>query len=135
MTSESHHLACAWLAKAQSDLATARLLIIGDEPYFDTGCYHCQQAAEKAIKAWLTAMEIPFIKTHSLELLIGLCLPSAPDMLSFLDHAVELSPLATEFQYSGDVFEPSHDEASHALHLAEEITNWISNKFADLSPP
>jgi hypothetical protein len=57
MTPESHHLECAWLAKAESDLATARLLIIGEEPYFDTGCYHCQQAADKAIKAWLTAVE------------------------------------------------------------------------------
>lgn len=135
MTPEFHYLAGAWLAKAQSDLATARLLIIGDEPYFDTGCYHGQQAAGKAIKAWLTAMEIPFIKTHSLELLIELCLPSSQGMSRFLEHAVEQSPLATEFRYPGDVFEPSRDEASHALHLAEEITNWISNKFADLIPP
>lgn len=85
MTPESHHLACAWLAKARSDLATARLLINGDEPY--------------------------------------------------LDHAIELSPLATEFRYPGDVFEPSGDEASHALQLAEEITDWLSNEFAVLTPP
>jgi HEPN domain-containing protein len=26
----------------------------GEEPYLDTAVYHCQQAAEKAIKAYLT---------------------------------------------------------------------------------
>lgn len=57
MSPESLELAEAWLAKSRSDLATARLLILGHEPYLDTGCYHCQQAAEKALKAWLTANE------------------------------------------------------------------------------
>lgn len=38
---ESLELAKIWLAKAQSDLATARLLIKGKERYLDTGSYHC----------------------------------------------------------------------------------------------
>jgi HEPN domain-containing protein len=45
MSPESLELAKVWLAKAQSDLATARLLIKGSERYLDTGSYHCQQAA------------------------------------------------------------------------------------------
>ena len=45
MSPESVELAREWLAKAHSDLATARLLIDGQEKHFDTGSYHCQQAA------------------------------------------------------------------------------------------
>jgi hypothetical protein len=30
-------------------------------------CYCCKQAAEKAIKAWLTCHDITFPKTHDLE--------------------------------------------------------------------
>ena len=135
MSPESLHLAKSWLAKAQSDLATARLLIAGEEPHLDTGSYHCQQAAEKAIKAWLTAVEIPFIKTHSLEILVNLCSPSAPGMQRFLSHAAELTPLATEFRYPGDVFEPSAVEAERALRLAEELASWIIREFANLPPP
>lgn len=36
----------AWLAKANSDLSTAKILIEGNQPHLDTGSYHCQQAAE-----------------------------------------------------------------------------------------
>ena len=135
MSPESFELAKIWLAKAQSDLATARLLIKGTERYLDTGSYHCQQAAEKAIKAWLTAAEVPFVKTHSLEILIRLCVTNAPGFSRFLSHAVELTPLATEFRYPGDVFEPSDEEAAHALSLAEELTAWIIGEFAMIPPP
>jgi len=135
MSPESFELAKNWLAKAQSDLATARLLIKGEERYLDTGSYHCQQAAEKAIKAWLTANEVSFIKTHSLEILVRLCIPSAPGFNRYISHAMELTPLATEFRYPGDVFEPSAVEASHALVLAEELFAWIIDEFSKLVSP
>lgn len=135
MSPESLELAKTWLAKAQSDLATARLLIKGEERYLDTGSYHCQQAAEKAIKGWLTAAEVSFVKTHSLEILIRLCIPSAPGFSQFLSHSMELTPLATEFRYPGDVFEPSTEEAGRALSLAEELTTWIVAEFSRLPPP
>jgi HEPN domain-containing protein len=128
-------LAKVWLAKAHSDLATARLLITGGERYLDTGSYHCQQAAEKAIKAWLTASEVIFAKTHSLEILLKLCFPSAPGLRRFLLHAEQLTPFATEFRYPGDIFEPSADEAGNALFLAEELTFWIAGEIAKIPGP
>jgi HEPN domain-containing protein len=128
-------LAGIWLIKARSDLATAKLLIKGGERHLDTGSYHCQQAAEKAIKAWLTAVEVIFTKTHSLEILVRLCIPSEPDFQRFLDHAVELTPFATEFRYPGEELEPSQEEANTALSLAEDITIWISEQISNLSFP
>jgi HEPN domain-containing protein len=135
MSPESYDLARVWLAKARSDLDTARILITGNDPHLDTGSYHCQQAAKKAIKAWLTAAEVPFMKTHSLEVLVNLCIPSAPGMARFFEHALELSPLATEYRYPGDVFEPTTEEAHRALRLAVEIMDWISNQFSSLPQP
>lgn len=135
MSPESLKLAQIWLAKAQSDLATAKLLIQGAERHLDTGSYHCQQAVEKAIKAWLTAHEIVFAKTHSLEILVNLCLPSSPEFQRFLPHAFQLTPFATEFRYPGDVFEPSPEEAANALSLAQDITTWIAGEFSKLGPP
>jgi len=133
MSPESLALAKVWLTKAQSDFATAKLLITGSERYLDTGSYHCQQAAEKAIKSWLTAHEVIFIKTHSLEILLRLCFPSAPALHSFLPHAVELTPFATEFRYPGDLLEPTPDEALNALTRAEELTSWIADEMRKLS--
>lgn len=63
MSPESYEIAKIWLAKASSDLATARLLITGNEQHLDTGSYHCQQAAEKAIKAFRYPGDI-FEPTH-----------------------------------------------------------------------
>lgn len=44
-----------WLAKAERDYEAARRMIDEPrEPLLDAGVYHCQQAAEKALKGWLT---------------------------------------------------------------------------------
>ena len=42
-----------WLIKAQHDLAAARKLSVGPDPYLDVAVYHCQQAAEKAVAVLL----------------------------------------------------------------------------------
>lgn len=40
-----------WLFKARNDLRSAVRLFTDDPPILDTAAYHCQQAAEKALKA------------------------------------------------------------------------------------
>lgn len=67
MMDRKQQLVGAWLAKAHSDLDTARLLIRDEKRLLDVAMYHCQQTAEKAIKAWLTAHDLIFPKTHALE--------------------------------------------------------------------
>lgn len=41
-----------WLTRARRDLHAAALLIAGEA--YEDALFHCQQAAEKAIKAFLT---------------------------------------------------------------------------------
>lgn len=53
---EAREIATAWLKKAANDLEAAwRILVVRDDCPFDTVCFHCQQAAEKSFKAWMTA--------------------------------------------------------------------------------
>ena len=40
----------SWLVKSQRDLGAVQKLSTGPKPYLDVAIYHCQQAAEKAIK-------------------------------------------------------------------------------------
>lgn len=49
-----------WLIRARQDLKAAHVLAAGPEPLLDTAIYHCQQAAEKAVKAWLQSRDDPF---------------------------------------------------------------------------
>jgi HEPN domain-containing protein len=91
-------LVAAWLEKAQEDLAVARLLIREEKRLLGAGVYHCQQAGEKALKAWLTSSSILFPKTHDLEVLLNLGAGGSPGRPGELEIAArELTPLATIF--------------------------------------
>lgn len=47
-------------------MAVARLLITQERRLYAAAVYHCQQAAEKMLKAWLTHRGVGFPKTHDL---------------------------------------------------------------------
>ncbi|MBI4659108.1 MAG: HEPN domain-containing protein [Verrucomicrobia bacterium] len=57
----------AWMVKAWRDLETARRAAAGQPPFYDVAVYHCQQAAEKAVKAFLVHHGKPYEKTHDIE--------------------------------------------------------------------
>jgi len=109
------------LAKSESDLGAASLLIEQDQKLLDATVFHCQQSAEKAIKAWMTQEEIIFRKTHDLELLLGDCVPRDSRLSRFYEHAHYLTPLAVQFRYPGDANQPSLEIARKALAFAREI--------------
>jgi len=118
-----------WLIKIQRDLDSARLLLKGG--YLDTAVYHCQQAVEKVIKAYLTYHDIPFEKTHNLVALLAFCVPLEPSFGQWRETTEILTPYATEFRYPGDVLEPEASEAEEALARAEALVNFI----VQLLPP
>ena len=59
-----HEEVRAWLDRAGRDLRAARLLNTGGAAA--ESLFHCQQAAEKALKAFLTYHNKTFRKTHDL---------------------------------------------------------------------
>ena len=54
-----------------------RRLLDAGGPY-DAVCFHAQQAAEKALKAWLAVADVPIPRTHNLEDLQAQCLALPP---------------------------------------------------------
>ncbi len=50
---ENLEIARQWLAKAMNDLLNADNNLKSEVIPFDTVCFHCQQAAEKLLKAYL----------------------------------------------------------------------------------
>src|SRR5690348_14899512 len=88
----------AWLIKARHDLLAAELLNQNPE-LRDTAAYHCQQAAEKALKGFLVwANSVP-PKTHNLVGLLGDCVSVDPAFSSLDSTARVLSPYAVLFRY------------------------------------
>jgi HEPN domain-containing protein len=120
-----------WLIKAEHDIGSARRLLSGDIPYLDTGVYHCQQAAEKSLKAYLTLKEMPFQKIHDLSFLVEQCKELDIEFEQILYISSILTPYAIAFRYPGDVIEPDPQDAYEALRLAVEVFDFVLNKMPD----
>jgi HEPN domain-containing protein len=64
-----------WLFKAEQDIYSADLLLhAGEIPVPDYVCFHCQQSAEKYLKAYLQEHQVEFKRNHDLVPLFRLCL-------------------------------------------------------------
>lgn len=114
-----------WLIKARHDLAAARKLASHPDPYLDTAVFHCQQAAEKAVKAFLVFHDQRFEKTHDIEVLITQAAPVDGRFSAWLDAAQRLTPYAAEFRYPGEAVEPERSEFDLALQDAEGFFAFI----------
>lgn len=110
-----------WLAKARADLRASEHEFRATPPLLDDIVFHCQQAAEKALKGFLAWHGRPFRKTHSLEELGEQCLELDQTLKELIDRAVPLTEYAWKFRYPGEPEEPSREEAEEALAIAREV--------------
>lgn len=120
-----------WLIKSQRDLRVAWVLFKNEESLLDAVVYHCQQSAEKSLKAYLTYQNTVFRKTHDLDILIDLCCQSEASFQDLKDAGDTLTPYATEFRYPSDTIEPEKDEAEEALKIASLILDFVTGLLPD----
>lgn len=125
MNAEKEREILNWLRKSHSDLGSARRLLDGPQLYLDTAVYHCQQAVEKVLKAFLTYHDLPFARTHDLTELVRLAAAVDPSFAAWNAVAQELTPYAVQFRYPGDVLEPEQYEAELALQHAAALLEFV----------
>lgn len=114
-----------WLIKALHDLATARKAAAEPDPYLDTAIYHCQQAAEKGVKAYLAFHDQPPVRTHDVELLLSLAEPFEAGFAAWTEAAERLTRYATQYRYPSDLMEPDQDEFDQAVADAEGLFQFV----------
>jgi len=90
-----------WIHKADVDYHAVEILV-DDEFAREIVAFHCQQAAEKYIKALLTIHGVEFSKTHDIGVLLKLLRPVDEDLTEKLAGTKELSPFGVEIRYPGD---------------------------------
>jgi len=115
-----------WLRKAESDLANAEMCLSAGLS-LDTACFHAQQAAEKWIKAYLTAYEVDFPFIHNLEKLIELCAQRDPSFVDLEAAGQELTPYAVALRYDVE-FWPAPEIAQQAVDAAVAIRDFIMTR-------
>lgn len=118
-------LAKEWIRKAERDLDTAHLTLDNKPAYTDIICYHCQQAVEKYLKAYLVRLDTPFEKKHDLDYLIDLIAENNKEIEQFYDMVETLSGYAVEIRYPDDRTEPSIEEATAAYEIALSIKEYV----------
>jgi HEPN domain-containing protein len=118
-----------WLTRADHDLRSARLLASSQDPLLDTAIYHCQQAAEKSVKAWLQSKDDRFPKTHDIRDLVKRAAVINPDFGEFAEVAAVLTPYVSAFRYPGGFDDPmpSTEEFDAALQHAQDIYDFVLN--------
>ena len=88
-----------WVLKA--DIESARTLAALAKPKRDAACFHCQQAAEKYLKALLQETGLAVPRTHELEDLLDLLLPQDATLAPLRRSLRSLTPYAVNFRYPG----------------------------------
>jgi len=111
-----HADARSWFEKADKDLRCAAIDLAAEPPATEDALFHCQQAAEKALKGYLTWHDQPFPKTHDLGRLGKQALDLDPRLEQRIDEVVEFTKYAWLFRYPGDVYEPSLADAAATLN-------------------
>ncbi len=117
-----------WVKKARQDLRRAEILIAADPPDLEGSLFHSQQAAEKALKAFLTWHDVPFRRTHDLEVIGRQCLKIDASLAEPVARAEPLTPYAWLFRYPGSPAEPVADQAAAGLAAARKLLNAVLDR-------
>ena len=127
---DSAAAARAWLTKAAHDLKNAEhtLLLPSPECPLDTVCFHAQQCVEKSLKAYLTARQVAFEKTHDLGQLLYLC-KADTGLVQKLQGIQGLTHYAVDLRYAEAVSEdPDRSQAEEAVALARKTHDAIRQR-------
>ena len=129
MDEAAQELVRVWLTKALHDLQAARIIANAADGPLDTAIYHCQQAAEKSVKAWLQSKDDPFPKSHDIKDLVKRASLFNPDFEKLAAAAAVLTPYVSAFRYPGGFDEPmpSREEFDAALQHAQVIYEFVLN--------
>jgi HEPN domain-containing protein len=116
------------LEKAAQDEGALRALLAHDDVAAEVFGFHAQQAAEKLLKAAITARGVEYPLTHRLADLLDLLAHAGVEVPDCLAAVRELTPFAVEFRY--DVLPPAeHEELDRkqCYQLVLRLRAWVES--------
>jgi HEPN domain-containing protein len=116
-----------WISKADNHFYSADLLLhSGNMPLSDTGSFHCQQCAEKYLKAFLRDHLIRFEGAHGLADLLTLCVPLDEDFGKITNDLNSLEEFSIDIIYPGAIV--SVELAEEAFKATKRIRKFVRRK-------
>lgn len=128
--------AARWLRQAEADLAGARVSTRGGR--YEWACFQCQQAAEKALKAFLYNQGRTSILTHSLRELLREAQQLQPALSTLEKAAAYLDQFYLSARYpntlAGELIPAEYyekKEAQKCIRSCESILSALKNTMKD----
>lgn len=117
-----------WLDFANEDLETAAYILKGEYLYNRSICYHCQQAAEKYLKAYIIYLDLPLIKTHNIALLCEKIKEIDNNIMDIYNDATELTQYITGARYPDDFDQLTDSDSKAAYQIAFSVKEFVTGK-------
>ena len=121
-----------WLAQAEHSLSTTRVLL--ESGIWADTCFHAEQTAQLALKAFLYWRGRRFVNIHSIRTLALECAKEDAGFLAFEDYGIILDRYYLATRYPDVLPEPAipfesftQQEARQALSYASEIVETVRN--------
>ena len=110
------------IQKAEDDWAMLTLALQAPRPLRDPICFHAQQCVEKYLKAWLQEANLRVPRTHNLNALLNLVVPTHPEWHQWRTDFANFKTHAVEFRY--ETFATEAD-VEHAVRICTEVRTAI----------
>jgi len=117
-----------FLRKGDHDLGTAKVTYLHIPEYLDTVTFHCQQAVEKYLKAYLIFQSTTFRFSHDLIYLLDLITQKDSDFKSYYDTVSELQGYAVEIRYPNETIFLSNEKVENAMIIARNVRDFVTKK-------
>ncbi|PWC33605.1 HEPN domain-containing protein [Azospirillum sp. TSO35-2] len=108
----------AWLTAASVDLRAGRACLSVPDPIVTAATYHCQQAAEKLVKAVLVWLDVDVPRSHDIDALV-MRIPRGLPLREALLPLGRFTAYATLYRYPGEAGDVT-DEPT-----AEDVSGWL----------
>ena len=119
-----------WLKYAKMDFDSAGFLRQMKPQPFEIICFHCQQAAEKAMKAYLALHKKEIPRIHDLTVLNHLCTEIDDTMNLSYSACEELNDFSVQIRYPTD-YELTEEDTRIALRNAGKIFDLVKTKLEE----
>lgn len=113
----------SWIQKAEHDLMSAQRLLEIEPMILDNACFHCQQAIEKLLKAFLIYKGQDIERTHNIIFLLSQCANFDP-VFAAID-PLNINVYAVQGRYPDTNLMPEVAEAQSYYQLALQIKSLI----------
>jgi len=116
-----------WLLNAEDDIRWCEASLTGG--VWHGACFSAQQAAEKALKAFLLSKGKTIHKIHDLGALLELCREIDPSFESIREAVLPLVDyyLQTRYPDMGDFIDYTEQKSNYALSYAKSIVLFVKN--------